>query len=142
MFRLIYLNIYKSVIIILFSMGHQTLIFRYGLTHPIFKNYMRSNKMPTIREEANSYETKKTKNISELKQVNVNVNIEDRTFTKEDGEEFTIKIATIDEQEYRVPVSVLKSLKVLIAEKPGMTLFKVVKSGSGMDTEYNVIPLD
>jgi hypothetical protein len=101
------------------------------------------NKMATIRKSAKEYVSKTTKNISELKEVNTEMDISEKTFNKEDGTEFTINVIEVDGEEYRVPASVLKQLKVLIEQKPGMTKFKVMKTGSGKnDTSYQVIPLD
>jgi len=46
----------------------------------------------------------------------------------------------VDDEEYRVPTSVLKSLKVILEDKPDLKFFKVKKTGEGLKTEYTVIP--
>ena len=106
------------------------------------KNMGEKNKMTSIKEQAESYEPKQTKNISDLDRVSVDVSIREETFTKSDGEEFTINLTEVDGEQYRVPVSVLKSLKAVLSEKPDMKFFKVKKSGDGMNTSYTVIPIE
>ncbi|KKL70192.1 hypothetical protein LCGC14_2107400 [marine sediment metagenome] len=46
-----------------------------------------------------------------------------------------------DGDEYRVPASVVTQLKGIIEAKPDLATFKVVKSGTGLGTSYQVIPL-
>ncbi len=98
--------------------------------------------MGTLKEEAEAYEAPKTRNISELERIPVNLQLEEREFTKEDGSTFTVKVVVLNDEDYRVPVSVLKNLKAMIAEKPDLKEFKVAKAGEGLKTEYTVIPLD
>jgi hypothetical protein len=98
--------------------------------------------MVSLKEQAEEYKPKKTGNISELKSVNVNLEIVEKTLTDKDGKEFTLKVIEVNGQEYRVPLTVIKQLNVMMKEKPSMTKFKVAKSGEGLNTEYNVIPLD
>jgi len=97
--------------------------------------------MTTIREEANLYEPKTTKNIADLEKVSVELNVEERTSTDKNGKEFSYKVAVIEGEDYRVPPTVLKQLKEQLAEKPDIEEFKVRVSGSGMNTEYTVIAL-
>jgi len=97
--------------------------------------------MTSIKESAEQYEAKQTKNIAELEKVSVDISIREETFTKSDGEEFTLNLCEIDGEQYRVPVSVLKSLKAVLKEMPDLKYFKVTKSGEGMNTSYNIIPL-
>ncbi len=99
--------------------------------------------MAKLREEAEAYEPKKTKNIADLEVVNIDeVELEEREFTKEDGETFSFKVMTIDDEEYRVPVSVLKSLKAILLVRPELKTFRVTKTGEGMNTAYTVVPLE
>lgn len=99
--------------------------------------------MGTIKEEAQGYEPKQTKNIADLPEVSVNLIIEDdvRTGTDKDGKVFEYKVTLINDEEYRVPDSVLKALKVHLEQKPDLEKFKVVKSGEGLNTTYTVVPL-
>jgi len=96
--------------------------------------------MGTIKDEAKAYEPPQTKNISDLDKVPTDIEIEEREFTKEDGTTFKIKVIVVDDEEYRVPTSVLKSLKVILEDKPDLKFFKVKKTGEGLKTEYTVIP--
>lgn len=98
--------------------------------------------MTTIRESAKAYEPKTTKSVTELKSVSTELDMVERTFVDKEGKEFTINVVEIEGEEYRIPTSVVKQLKELIAEKPGMTQFKVRKSGEGLNTAYTVVPLD
>jgi len=98
--------------------------------------------MATIREAADKYEAPKTMNVADLDRVSTECDIKTETFNTTDGEEFEVDSIEVDGQKYRVPKSVIKQLKTLCAEKPDMTEFKVKKEGTGMNTSYQVIPLD
>jgi len=96
----------------------------------------------TLKQEAEEYEVPtKTRNIAELSKVSVDVVIEDDNFTNKEGEEVKQKVIVLDGEKYRVPVSVLNNLKVILEDNPNMKTFKVRKTGEGMDTRYTVIPL-
>ena len=102
--------------------------------------------MVTIREFAKSYETKSTKNISDLPEVPADIELEDDDyeFTDKNGQVKTVKqkVVNLNGEAYRVPVSVVQQLKVLIEDNPGLKKFKVKRSGTGKDdTRYQVIPL-
>jgi len=97
--------------------------------------------METLKSAAEKYVPPTTKNITELARVPVDIETKDETFTKEDGEEFTIKKISVDNEDYRVPVSVLKQLKEILKEMPNLKFFKVTSSGSGIKTTYTTIPL-
>ena len=98
--------------------------------------------MSTIRQSAESYESKTTKNIAELKEVSTELDVKEVEYMDKNGEPFTLNIVEIDGEQYRVPASVLKQLKEILSEKPATTKFKVKKSGEGMSTSYTVVPLD
>lgn len=98
--------------------------------------------MGTIREEAQAYEPPKTKNIADLERLPVDLLIEEREFTREDGTNFKVNVVVLNDEDYRVPTSVLKTLKQILKEKPNLKEFKVSKTGEGLKTEYTVIPLD
>ena len=51
------------------------------------------------------------------------------------------KVFKHEEEEYRVPKSVLKQLKEQLEVNPKLKFFKVNKTGEGMKTSYTVIPL-
>ncbi|MCK5176112.1 MAG: hypothetical protein KAQ92_00160 [Candidatus Aenigmarchaeota archaeon] len=96
----------------------------------------------TLKQEAQEYESPtKTRNIIEIDQVSVNAVIEDDNFTNKDGEEVKQKVIVVDGEKYRVPVSVINNLKVILEDNKNLKEFKVRKVGEGMDTRYTVIPL-
>jgi len=96
--------------------------------------------MATIKESALAYEPPQTKNIAELEYVSVDIDIAEETHQKNDGEEFTVKIAVIDNQKYRIPNSVLEGLKSILKKFPDTKYFCVDRSGAGMNTKYQVLP--
>ena len=98
--------------------------------------------MATLKDEAQAYEPPQTKNIADLEVVRTDVEVVEKEFSKEDGTTFKIKVVTIDGEDYRVPTSVLKSMKAILEEKPELKTFKVKKTGEGLKTEYTVIPLE
>ncbi len=99
--------------------------------------------MGTIKEEAMVYEAPKTKNIADLPEVSVDVQIyNDGVGTDRNGKEFKYKYLLINEEEYRVAGKVLEDLKAILKEKPNTTKIKVNSTGEGLQTRYTVIPLD
>lgn len=98
--------------------------------------------MATLKEEALAYTSETMKNISELPEVSVNNVILEKEFTKEDGKKFKVKYIELAGFEFRVPVSVLSSLKTILEASPSITKFRVLKKGEGMSTEYTVLPLN
>ena len=100
-----------------------------------------------IGEIAKDYESKTTKNIADLPEVSVKVEVLDDSFECKDkttGQNQVVKqkIITVNNENYRVPTSVLQQLKVLLEDNPKMQKFKVKKTGEGKDnTRYQVIPL-
>jgi len=95
----------------------------------------------SIKDEALSYESKSTLNISDLPQVSTDLLLEERNGTDAEGKKFSYKVVVVDGQDYRVPVSVLKNLRIILEENPKLKFFKVKKFGKGMATEYTIIPL-
>lgn len=104
--------------------------------------------MAKLDEFAKDYvPPKKTKNIAELKEVPMNLEMEDDEFEaidKETKEVKTVKqkVVFVDGEKYRVPMSVVQQLKVILTDNPNITKFKVIRTGSTIDdTRYQVIPL-
>ena len=95
----------------------------------------------TIKEAAQTYESHSVGNISDLAKVSTDLVIEDREGTNDEGKTFNYKVILVDEQAYRLPASVLKSLKAILEDNPDLKSFKVKKTGTGLATEYTVIPL-
>lgn len=100
----------------------------------------------TLKEAAENYEPKKTANIADLESFDISESIEEREGTDKEGKTFTYNVLVRDEQEYRVPNTVLESVKKLLAanEKRNKVVktFVVEKAGEGMNTSYQVITLD
>lgn len=101
--------------------------------------------MATIADLAKTFESKTTKNIAELPEVSTELELEDDEFEwTKDGKTKTVKqkVVEINGEKYRVPVSVIQQLKVMIDDNPNLKRFKVKKTGTSKDdTRYTVIPL-
>jgi len=102
--------------------------------------------MTKINEFAKDYESKATRNIAELPEVSVEIELEDDEFEFTDAEgkvkHVKQKVINLNGENYRVPISVIQQLKVLIEDNPNMQKFKVKKSGEGKEnTRYQVIPI-
>lgn len=95
----------------------------------------------SLKDTALAYESKSVGNIADLPKVSTDLKVEERESTNDEGKTFQYKVIVVDGQEYRVPSSVLKSLKAILDDNPDLQEFKVKKSGAGMNTEYTVIPL-
>lgn len=99
--------------------------------------------MATLSEFAKTYEPQITKNIADLKEVDVNLQLVDRTGTDSKGVEFKYKVIVVNGEDYRVPSSVIGNLKVILEKKPSLKRFSVARQGTKKDdTKYTVIPLD
>jgi len=103
--------------------------------------------MATITEFAKAFEPAKTRNISELKEIPTDLQIIDDEFViekdKETGEKKVVKqkVVVLDNEKYRVPISVIADLKAILEKNPNMKKFSVTKKGTGLQTRYTVIPL-
>ena len=96
----------------------------------------------TLKDEAVSFTGKNLKNISELKSVSVDLVVYDFKDTNANGEEYEYKYIEIEDKQYRIPPSVLSSLKQILEKKPQLKTFAVSKTGEGLNTKYTVIPLE
>lgn len=95
----------------------------------------------SLKEEAKAYEpSKPTKNISELQSVSTDLMLEDDSFEFE-GKEIKQKVIVVNGERYRVPVSVIRDLKVILEDNPNLKNFKVKRTGQNMETRYTLIPL-
>ena len=104
--------------------------------------------MSKISDFAKDYEPQQTtKNIADLNEVSTDLELEDDEFEftdKATKEAKTVKQKVIDVEgeRYRVPVSVIQQLKVILEDNPNLKKFKVKRSGSTKDdTRYTVIPV-
>lgn len=96
--------------------------------------------MATLKESAQAYEPPKTLNIADLEKVSTDLDLKDGSGKDKDGEEFKYKYIVVKDQEYRVPGTVLGSLKAILEKMPNLKHFSVLKSGEGRATRYQVIP--
>jgi hypothetical protein len=94
----------------------------------------------SLKEVAKAYESHSVGNIADLPKVSTDLVVEDREGVNE-GKTFSYQVIVVDDMEYRVPASVLKSLKAILEDNPDLKTFKVKKTGEGMNTAYTVIPL-
>jgi len=102
--------------------------------------------MSKIGNLAKDYKSTATKNIADLPEVSIELEVLDDQFEATDkitGQSKVIKqkVISIEGTNYRVPTSVLQQLKVVLEDNPNLKKFKVRKSGTMMDTRYQVIPL-
>jgi len=96
----------------------------------------------TLREEAKEHEPKLTKNIADLEAVSLDMKVDDREGTDAKGISFSYKVTIVNGVEYRIPASVLNSIKTIMEAKPTLKTVRVIKKGQGMNTEYTVVPLE
>jgi spore coat polysaccharide biosynthesis predicted glycosyltransferase SpsG len=101
--------------------------------------------MATITDFAKGFEPSKTRNISELKEIPTSLELVDDEFTADKGKEtekiVKQKVVVINNEKYRVPMSVIADLKAIIEKNPNLEKFSVTKKGTGLQTRYTVIPL-
>jgi len=100
------------------------------------------NNMAKLIDRAKSYiASSKLKNISELNSIPVDIDVSEKIFAEGTDKEFKAEVFEVDGEEYKMPLTVISSLKVILEENPDMKTFKVKKSGTGIGTEYTTIPL-
>ena len=97
--------------------------------------------MDNLKQTAQAYEPKKTKNIADLEAVSLDVPMSKTSGTDKDGKTFEFYVANVAGEEYRVPSSVLEEIQTLLENKPNCKTIKVVKKGTGMNTTYTVVQL-
>lgn len=98
--------------------------------------------MASLREAAKAYVPTQTKNIADLEAVSLDVKIEERSGKDKEGKEFSYHVAIVLGEEFRVPPTVLKDIQAIMSAKPTLKTVKVLKKGSGLNTQYTVIPLE
>jgi len=100
-----------------------------------------------INEFAKGFKSSiKTKNIADLQEVSTDLELEDDEFEVTDKVTKQVKtvkqkVISINGENYRVPISVIQQLKIILEDNPAVKKFKVKKSGSDLDTKYQVIPI-
>jgi len=94
-----------------------------------------------INDFAKLYEPQKCHNIAELEKVRTDIEVEEEVRKNQEGEEYNLIYTVIENEEYRIPTSVLIQLKTILEAKPDLEFFKVARTGKGMLTKYQVIQL-
>lgn len=96
-----------------------------------------------LKDSAKAYSPKKTRNIADMETVNIEqMQVEDREGVNDEGKAFSYKVIVFNGEDYRVPATVLSGIKNILTIKPNLRMIKVIKKGVGLNTEYQVIPLD
>lgn len=98
--------------------------------------------MANLRETSQAYEPKKTLNIADLESVSLDVPMSKISGTNQEGKNYEYYVAEIEGDKYRVPLTVIEAIKTIMEAKTELKTVKVIKKGTGMGTEYTVIPLD
>lgn len=102
--------------------------------------------MKTLKEAAEDYEPKRTANIADLEKFDVSEPIEEREGKDNEGKSFKYNVLVRDGEDYRIPNTVLETIKGLLAANAKhdkqITTFSVEKTGEGMGTKYQVVSLD
>lgn len=97
--------------------------------------------MATLRQAAQAYQPKQTKNIAELGKVPVDLELFDGSGVDENGKEFSYKYAVFNAEEYRVPNVVIGQIKDILSMNANIKEVSIKKSGQGMQTRYTTIPI-
>ena len=106
-------------------------------------NMKETKKMETLKQAAQNYVQPTTKNIVDLPEVNIEtMELQDREGKDNDGVPFKYKVIVVNGEDYRVPGSVIGSIKGILAKKQDLKRIIVSKQGTGMQTRYTVITLE
>lgn len=100
--------------------------------------------MVNLKETAKEYVPKTTLLISDLKEVSIDCEVLDGEYIDENPiKSFKYKYILIDDVEYRVPLSVIAQLQILIEDEQTKDIktFKVIKTGENLKTKYQVVKL-
>jgi hypothetical protein len=98
--------------------------------------------MANIRESAKAFVPKQTKNIADLDIARLEWPVESRKGKDKDNKDFDYNVVIVGGEEYRIPDSVLSSIKTILEAKPSQQTVRVIKKGTGMNTEYTVVQID
>ena len=101
--------------------------------------------MASIKETAQNFVPKKVKNISELQEISTDCEVfhDGKGYDSKEDKEFTYSYILLNNEQYRVPSSIIGQLKVQLEEKPHLKKFKVKRTGEGRTgTKYTLITLD
>jgi len=98
------------------------------------------NKMASLKDEAIKYEPKTTLNIADLDKIPLSLELKDGSGETKEGKEFTYKYAVIDGKEYRVAGTIIGGIQAILGKMPNLEFVSVLRTGTGRDTKYQVIP--
>lgn len=98
--------------------------------------------MQSLKDYAKEYVPEQTKNVADLKELDINLPILDGKGKDKEGKEFKYKYVLIDGEEYRIAGKVIGDIKAILEKKPSLTKIAVSRKGTGLATTYTVIPLD
>ena len=104
--------------------------------------WMEKYKMATLKEEAQAYEAPQTLNIADLDKIPIDLEVKEGEGKDKDGEVFKYRYATIEGKDYRIAGSILGGIKAILGKMPDLKYVAVLKTGSGMNTRYQVIPFN
>jgi len=82
-------------------------------------------------------ELPKMHNVTELEVVTISEDIKTEEREDQNGDKYIINYILIDGKEYRIPNSVIKQVQELILKEKIKT-FKVISTGTGMQTKYTI----
>lgn len=97
--------------------------------------------MSSLKEQAKEFVADDLKNIADLSSVDINIDMTENTYKEGTPDEYKQHVILVDKVEYRVPIKVIKGVKAILEVKPDTKKFKVIKSGAGLQTDYQVVPL-
>lgn len=101
--------------------------------------------MQTMKEMAENYTPKKTANIADLEKFDILESVEEREGKDNEGKVFKYNVLVRDGMDYRIPNSVLDTIKGIleanVKHDKKVTTFSVEKAGEGMGTKYQVVSL-
>ena len=92
--------------------------------------------MAKLNQEAKDYEPKQLKTVAELPFISIDMDV-----LEENEAQFPYKYIEADGERYKLPDTVLATIKEMLEDNPNLAKFKVKKSGEGLKTKYTTIPL-
>jgi len=81
------------------------------------------------------------KNITELEVLNLDYPLKKFTGTDDNNKPYSYWYVEFNHENYRVPSSVIKQIQNYMAKMPNQKNFSVSKTGEGLKTQYQVIPI-
>jgi len=95
----------------------------------------------TLKESATNYVAPTTKNISELEKIQIDIELLDGEGTDKDGKPFKYKYIVQNNEEYRVPLTVIGQIQAILKKMPNTKFITVTRQGTTKtDTRYQVMP--